>query len=208
MEEVKLRIHSTSDIRDLLQKESKESYFDWVGIIDYMIGQLEQEEIQQLATLFQGRRHSALVLAALSERLLGLGDIRGAQSLAKQALDASGVYGWNKWYDGGTRLAAFRAFTSADPGQARPLLYSVLIRDLDEAPYPLIVALNMNEILPLLVDDLPIREIWSELEQYVGALFANSSLSASGPTGIDVELPGDAAENVIVDLVSISEGRL
>jgi hypothetical protein len=65
----------------------------------------------------------------------------------------------------------------------------------------------MDEILPLLTDDLPVREIWSELEQYVGNLFANSSLPASGPTWIDVELRGDNAKNAIIDLVSLSEGH-
>jgi len=60
---------------------------------------------------------------------------------------------------------------------------------------------NLGDILPLLTDESPIQEIWSEIERYVHALFDDSSLPADGPAEIDQQPIPDTAHRAIADLL-------
>lgn len=185
IDDVKMHPSSVSDIQELLDNEPDDSYFDWEPVVTHLAENLDAEGIHTLTNLFQSKRNSAQIFAILSEKLYDLGDHKGAWSLGEQALKASSAHGWDRRYDGGSRLAAFRALVHANPSRARLLMYETFIRDVSvEFRYPRI-ALNLNEILPLLTDELPIQEIWSEVEQYVHALFDDASLSTDGPTEID-----------------------
>ena len=200
-DEVRMRISSVSDLQELSDNESDDSYFDWEPIVTYLVENLNVEDIRTLTSLFQNKRHPAQIFAILSETLCDLGDREGAWSLGEQALKASKTHGWDRWYDGGSRLTAFRALVHVDPSKARSLAYKTFIRDVSaEFRYPRI-ALNLNEILPLLTDELPIQEIWSEIERYVHALFDDSLLPTDGPTEIDQRPIPDTAHRAITDLL-------
>ena len=201
MDEVKMRASSVSNLQELLDNESNKSYFNWEPVIAHLVGYLDSNDIQTLANLFQDRRHSAQILAILSERLYDLGKIQEAWSLGEKALNASRPYGWDQWYDGGSRLAAFRALTRVDLEKARSLAYETLVRDLtDEIKYPQEVALNLNEILPLLTDNIPIQEIWPLIDEYVHFLFEGCSFPANGLM-IGKQLPQDTSARAIADLL-------
>ncbi len=200
-DEVRMQVSSVSDLQELSDNESDDSYFDWEPIVTYLVENLNVEDIRTLTSLFQNKRHPAQIFAILSEKLCDLGDREGAWSLGEQALKASKTHGWDRWYDGGSRLTAFRALVHVDPSKARSLAYKTFIRDVSaEFRYPRI-ALNLNEILPLLTDELPIQEIWSEIERYVHALFDDASLSTDGLTEIDQQPISDTASRAIADLL-------
>ena len=202
IDEVKMRVSSVSDLQELSDNESDDSYFNWEPVVTHLAENLDAEGIHTLTNLFQSKRNSAQIFAILSEKLCDLGDREGAWSLGEQALKASTAYGWDRWYDGGSRLTAFRALVHADPSRARPLVYETLVRDLSgEFRYHRGVALNLGDILPLLTDELPIQEIWSEIERYVHALFDNSSLPTDGPAEIDRQPIPDTAHRAIADLL-------
>ena len=201
IDEVKMQVSSVSDLQELSDNESDDSYFDWEPVVTHLAENLDAEGIHTLTNLFQSKRNSAQIFAILSEKLCDLGDREGAWSLGEQALKASTAYGWDRWYDGGSRLTAFRALVHADPSRARPLAYETFIRDVSvEFRYPRI-ALKLNEILPLLTSELPIQEIWSEIERYVHALFDNSSLPTDGSAEIDRQPIPDTAHRAIADLL-------
>jgi len=121
IDEVKMRVSSVSDLQELLDNESDDSYFDWELVVTHLAENLGAEGIHTLTNLFQSKRNSAQIFAILSEKLCDLGDREGAWSLGEQALKASTTHGWDRWYDGGSRLTAFRALVHADPSRARPL---------------------------------------------------------------------------------------
>lgn len=203
-DELKMRVCSVSDLQELLDSESDESYFDWEPIVAHLVEGLDSESVYTLAKLFQGKHRAAPILAILSETLCDLGDLQGAWSLGEQALNASKAYGWDRWYDGGSRLAAFRALVRADADRARPHVYDRLIRDLTaEFWYPQNIALNLEEILSLLNDDIPVQEIWSEVERYVQALFEGTSLLADGPTDLDQQPLQDTPPRAVADLLML-----
>ena len=201
-DEVRSRVCSAPDIAQLMDGESDESAFDWEPIVTDLAGEFSGEDVHQLAKLFHGKRRSALILAGLAHRLWALGDTPAARSLAEQALDASEAYGWDKWYDGGSRLAAFTVLVKTDEEVARRRAFECLVRDLTgEFWYPQNIARNLDEILPLLADDLSVQQIWSEVDQYVRTLFSGSSWPASSPTHIREDPPHDTPSRALGDLL-------
>jgi hypothetical protein len=133
-----------------------------------------------------------------------LGDAEGAWSLGQQALDSSdALLGWYRWGDGGSRLAALEALVYVDPARARSVAFQTLVRDLTgNAWYPQNIALNFEEILPLLTEDVPVREVWYEVEQYLDALFEGSSPPPDGPNGFDGVPSDDTVRTAIAELVA------
>nr|QNO43656.1 hypothetical protein MOOKMAHM_00025 [Methanosarcinales archaeon ANME-2c ERB4]QNO45114.1 hypothetical protein AGMAKMMB_00001 [Methanosarcinales archaeon ANME-2c ERB4]QNO50360.1 hypothetical protein BOLHPIDD_00001 [Methanosarcinales archaeon ANME-2c ERB4] len=202
IDEVELRVSSVSDLQELLDNESDDSYFDWESVVTHLAENLDAEGIHTLTNLFQSKRNSAHIFAILSEKLCDLGDREGAWSLGEQVLKAPTAYGWSRWFGDGSRLAAFEALVHANPSRSRPLVYETLVRDLSgEFQYHRDVALNLGDILPLLTDALPIQEIWSEIERYVHALFDDSSLPMDGPTELYQRSISDTAHRAIADLL-------
>jgi len=204
VDEIRMRVSSASDIQELVEKESDDSYFDWEPIVADLVEELGQEEVYALANVFQGRRRSAQILATLSERLCASGHIQGAWSLGEQSLSASEPYGWDRWFDGGSRLAAFRALVRADANRARSRAYDRLVRDLSgEFWYPQNIALNLDDILSLLTDDVPVQAIWPEVERYVQALFEYCSLPTDSCTYLDKQPLHDTPPRAVADLLML-----
>jgi hypothetical protein len=204
VEEVERRASSLSELRQLLEEHEDNSYYEWRGLLKPLVPSLDSEQVYDLANLFQRKRYASLALAILSKRLRDLGDIKGAWSLGQQALDSSdALLGWYRWGDGGSRLAALDALIYVNPEQARSVALQTLVQDLTgNAWHPQNIALNLEEILPLLTNDVLTREVWYEIEQYLGALFEGSSLPLNGPERLDERLPDDTAEAAIAELTT------
>lgn len=202
MDEVAAHIHSVPDIQKLLETESEDSGFRWDHLINQISHRFNQPDIGMLANLFEGRRRSSQILATLSETLHGIGDISGAWSLGERALEASEPFGWDRWYDGGSRLLAFKALAHADVSRARPLLFETLVRDFAITYwYPGRIALNLHELLAVLHDEDSAQGIWAEVEKHVKILFKGSSMPENGPTGLGSEFPQDTACTAITALL-------
>ena len=153
-------------------------------------------DVDRLVTKFNTGYRVPFALAALSERAVQLGEFSKAWDLGLKALDASRDYGWSKWADGGSRLAAFRALERTDKSQSRQLAYQTLARDGGGA------AGNLDAILPLLVDEIPVKEIWLEVESYVRALFDGIDLGSDEPEDFGTETPpNDSVAQGFADLL-------
>lgn len=202
IDEIEATIHSASDLEKLVATESRDSYFNWEPVVTHLVQKLNEQDIYPMVGLFQSKHHAAQIIAALSERLCELGNLDRAWSLGMEALNASKAYGWDRWYDGGSRLAAFRALNRIDSRQARPLAYETLVRDLTtEFRHPQNIVLNLSEILSLLTDDLPLQDIWTEIEKYVGHMFEGSSLPTDGTIELENAPPQDTPTRAIAELL-------
>src|SRR5213080_4849296 len=62
-------------------------------------------------------------------------------------------------------------------------------------------AANLDEILPLLTDDLPVLPIWREMEKHVEALFEGAEFISEGLPDFDTEPGDDTPSRAIADLI-------
>lgn len=191
--ELEAHIKMLPDLQMFLQDEADGSYFDWESFLPNIIEKFSREDLDSLANLFMGTRRSSQILSIISERIFALGDKKAAWEVGLKALDAS--YSWSRWVDGGTRQVAFRALVRIDPLKARPLLYETLVRDGGGG------AENMEKIVPLLTDSVPVHDIWAEMEKYVQGLFVDSNLTAEKPDFLSTSFPHDTADWAFADLL-------
>lgn len=204
LEELKQRVSSVDDIRELLEQETEDSYFNWEPVVGQMIEGIEYRDLQELSELFEGKHRSAMILASISERLWNLSCSDSAWALGMKAVEASSPLGWSRWYDGGTRIAAFKSLVRVDARRAMPLVYKTLVRDLvTESWYPQNIALNLEDILELLTDDLNLLTLWAEIEQYTDSLLEGISTSGSQPLQFQEFIANDSPSRAIAELLAI-----
>jgi len=67
------------------------------------------------------------------------------------------------------------------------------------------IALNLEYIIPLLTDEIeiPITDIWEEVEKYTYALFEASSLQSYNSINFDAQITQDTPPQAIADLLMI-----
>ena len=197
-EEIEMTVTSASDLRSLLEREADGSFFNWRSVVTQLLPTLDRQSVQEIAILLEGSRRTTHILGALSERLAELGDNSGAWELAQRSLEASDPNGWSRWYDGGTRIAAFSALIKASPERARPMLFETLVQGGGGG------ADNLEKLMPMLLPIVPVRELWSEIEEYLHALFLGlSTASVATPDFLTELFKDDTPALAIADLIML-----
>ena len=123
------QVDSSTALEPLLEKENESSYFKWEPILTRIANRFDLADIDRLATKFETRYRAPFTLAVLAKRAAQLGNLSKAWALGLRALDISREYGWSKWADGGSRLAAFQALVRVDKNRGRELAYQTLAAD-------------------------------------------------------------------------------
>ena len=182
LEGVQEQVSSIADVRRLIDKEDRSSYFDWSPVVERLIMEIEEEKsLCEIAELFKDHHnHSSEVLTAISRRLNEIGEIRRAWDCGVEALERSSEFGWGPWYDGGTKYGAIRALIQIDRTKTIALTYQKLAKDLENnsALFSAVVA-GLDELLELVASPLDISAVWAEVEEHTAFL-----LQESGPTGL------------------------
>lgn len=179
-DEVKMRVSSVSDLHEFLKKEKQGSFFKWESIIKKIIVDLSYEDSLNLNKIIHNdykainEYKSSKILEILSKKFSNNNDNKLAWELGIEALNVSNTYGWIPHRDGGSRLSAFRALINADKYKGRKLLYETLTDDIyGEFLDSKSVALNLDKILPLIMDEISIKDIWLEIEEHLKNLFGD-----------------------------------
>lgn len=188
------RVNSLETFRELFTEEDSDSFFDWEPVIEKLRNHISGDDLFDVAQLITTNSRAAMYLASISEALLRHGDRDRAWLIGEKALASSTRHGWTKWYDGGSRLAAFTALRAVDPVRTKPLLYRQLAEDggCD--------AESLSDVLPLLEPEAPITEVWNEVEQFCRGMFPESTLPDTAPD-LPEGLADDRVELSFADLI-------
>jgi hypothetical protein len=184
IEELFSTVNCIDDLKVLMENEdkSKGTYFDWGDIAEHLIPQIVDDsglhEVEVLISerltnvtskeIYLGRLH-----IALSQRYADFDSLDLAWEHAKKALDYSDPYGWGPRWDGGNRLKALQKLRQVDSGRTGEFVFDLYATDLsDRSYYPESLIPSLFEICGVLSSsELPISEIWTEIERYLTDLF-------------------------------------
>lgn len=190
---------------DAMDRQADTSYFQWEPHIHRLLPSLDTAGVRVLAERVRSKPHHAKELCLLAGRLAELGDRHGAETLAREALDAGSASGWWPWSDGGTRILAFEVLTGIDAAKWRPAAYRQLAQDAHSEYWPpFAVALSLGRVLPVLAGSVPAASVWDEVEGYITAM-ASSAGAEDGvrPPDLAGGEPLTAAEAVAELIVSL-----
>ena len=170
---------SLNDLKSLLDNQDRErtKHFQWVPVVKHVVPTLTLKDIRELEDIVTSRlpiEQSDQILDALSERAFAFGDRDLAWQLAERALKATTPSGWAAYYDGGRKYAVLKRLITIHPERARNMAIHLYRHDLGERlAYPAQTALYLEEILSLLTEQLPVLEVWPEIESYLDELFSS-----------------------------------
>ncbi|MBL7935975.1 MAG: hypothetical protein JNM51_09250, partial [Bacteroidia bacterium] len=176
------RIGNFNDLKELVEHEGPHSHFDWSKSIEKIANILTEDQISNLAELTKSKSRESRFLISLSQTAFKNGFINLAKELAENAIQLSNSYGWNKFYDGGTRLNAFLNLKEIAPKEATEKAFEVFAFDAINGGYSYSLSLDLENILPALTETLNVKEIWIEISGYLDRLLANSIPDSNVPT--------------------------
>lgn len=166
-------------LRELMQQEAGD-YFHWDRIVKDLLSSLNvPAQVLEVADYFSGTkaRASAPIINCASKRLLELGDAPNAKTLAHTALALSQQSGWSMRLGGGTKIEAHKTLVEIGGEGMRRQAFDDLIKDLSgDYRYTSSILLDLEDVLSVLSEQIPTKEIWAEIEQYVQNTFSSVEL--------------------------------
>lgn len=193
-DDVNTRALSPQSLLELMELEEGAN-FDWKEAIKRNYDLFDDASIvRSIADEISWKRSNASLVAELSLKLVELGDIDGAERHVEEILQGDGASGWAMHLTGGTRISAFEVLTKIDPDAARTKAFDQLVADLNEEyRYTSSILLYLDKILPLIVDPLPIEELWEIVGPFVNRTF--HAVPTNDPDTELATLIGDAADD-------------
>lgn len=166
-------VSNGSKLLELMDQESDGGLFNWDNRVQHLIPQFsDAAQVRRIVDHLKRRRGSDSLLGDLSGLLLKLGDLVSAKEVATGLLAHAGASGWATHLSGGTKIKAFSVLTAVDGQEARSKAFDQLVEDLnDEYRYTGSIVQYLDEIVPLLLDPLPTKQIWDVIEPHVHTLF-------------------------------------
>ena len=171
---------TATDFQSLVEKEDSKrtQYFRWDAIAEAAVERADSvKAILALADSVELKLNgsqAAKALAQLSRRASGMGWVDMAESLANRAIEQSEAVGWDRWWDGGSRIEALQALREVNSKEGQALAVKLYSEDLGgqfRSPQRLLT--HFDEILPLLFTDIPQLDIWNLLDDYLDELYAS-----------------------------------
>lgn len=96
-------------------------------------------------------------------------------TLIQRAISQGSPNGWDRHYDGGSRIEALQEIQRIEPKQGRIAAIELYSKDLgvlhSYSFHRLLI--NFDEILPLLFDEVPALQIWELIDDYLQELYAS-----------------------------------
>lgn len=174
-DEVLEKVHDFDSLKVLYLKEDPaNSGFRWDKAFDKVSQELTAANIRDLTRHTHGRRQNAAIYCQFSKAALRAGDQALAAEMANLAIEWSSSAGWNEHYDGGTRINGFKALQMVEGVAAVDKAYQTFLADLLATDYPTSYTESMDDILPVLVTDIKLSEVYLEVEQHADNLLSNA----------------------------------
>jgi hypothetical protein len=202
--EVLERVANFDDFKKIIQEEDQaNSYFNWSKVIKKITPLLSSSQIEEVAKLAKIGRGESDFYAKLSEAALETENTELATSLANKSIELSSRLGWDKYYDGGTRINAFRALKRINPAISSNKAFEVFAHDIVSSNYPSSYIEHLEDIVPLLTENYAQEKLWPEIYGYLQRLMSNSKPVEDLPVLPSLNRP--IMETLVDYLVYLSE---
>ncbi len=208
-------VHTTEDLLRLFEAEDSErtSDFLWTAVAESVANTVTSaQDLLTLADAVESKLAGPECvngLLRLTDRARKIGQLDIAKSLAARAIAQSQPFGWDRRWDGGSRIESLRALQEIDPEGGRVEAMRLYAEDVGGIPrFPIRRFLVLfDEILPLIFSEIPVLELWEILEDYLEELYDAESVepvpeierSFSEPPG---KAANDSAAQGVADAIT------
>ncbi|WP_375562985.1 AAA family ATPase [Bernardetia sp. OM2101] len=193
------RITSYEEFKEIIIQEQNTSHFNWLPFIKKISSTITLPQLEEIVKLVKGKNKEAELYCELSQIALQLNNKQLATDLANTSLNLSESSGWIKYYDGGTRINAFKALKNIDANLHEEKAFDVFSNDILNSSYSASYSEYLEEIIPLLDDNYNVEEVWNEINDYLKRLMINSNPITDLP---NIEVTSKPILNTLVDYIN------
>ena len=194
MDELEFSNLTVEDLRGIRNSARTRADFNWHRLIKRIASKFDKAELLSITDDFRDDRKFILIIEAISERLVALGGTDELRTLAREAFKDSNPDGWKRYYDGGTRMAAFNLLYMTDRPAALRLLYE------DCADHEPLDPTNLRHLLPLIATSEQRRSIWLEIQEHLQNLLEGFDENTDEPP--EVKRPDSPLADQFSDVLS------
>ncbi len=186
-------------LRGLAEQEHYLSGFDWRVVLGRLYPGHPPERLSPLIGAIRSKRRVVEDLVAQSRACRQRAEGQRAWGFALLAVEATDRYSWSVRHGDGLRLTATRALVDADPRRGRQRLWHLLVHDGTRD------ATILEDVLSQLRDEVPVLEVWPEVDEHLRAMFEPHLAGAQAPpeprtegaaAPLDVALAGALLEDI------------
>lgn len=208
--EIKRKAQTFEGLCELMEKKI-DGFYSWDEIIGSLLPKLKNPEaILKISDFFYNvdQYESPQIINSLQKRLFELGDTQNASQIAKKIISQSTQSGWALRLGGKTKIEAYKTLVDINGNVARQQAFNDLIKDLSGTyRYSSSILYDLEEIIPLITDQISEKDIWAEIEQYLQNTF--SSIDAEDVNSEWLNLPdessaNDTPTNALFDLLQLN----
>ncbi|MEK6686092.1 MAG: ATP-binding protein [Pseudomonadota bacterium] len=187
-DEARVMVGSYGQLVTLFESIEKTDYFPWPWLLEPLIEWFTADQIRQISTRWESYLSNDALRNQFALRLYQLGHTSEALALLEPMLQKKSASGWDRHWDGGSRLYAFKGLIAIDPKNWRPRALKALIDDYtSEYRYPVNLIYNWEELTEILFELVPWDQLWPEFREHIYQL-AEFSLAEDIPH-LEAEYP-------------------
>jgi archaellum biogenesis ATPase FlaH len=175
-EDVLNQVDTFDQFKELLEKEDKANLtFDWTKVFGKVKDSMTAEQVREAAAIVTERRKPTDLLINFSELALELGEKELAKELIEHCVAHASTMGWMTYYDGGSRLKAFKALQKVTGDDGVKVAFEVFTQDVTGGESSGMYAENLDEILPVIAPGYDENAVWNEVFAYLKRLMSTST---------------------------------
>ncbi|WFU51785.1 AAA family ATPase [Sinorhizobium terangae] len=156
---------------------------DWSAVVRALFAKGGGPSVREAANLVLQQSLTSPSLEVLVQEAKAAGEVEIADAAITRLIESGRPYGWARFHDGGSRYAASRALRVAYPTDGRGRALKLFVADYtghglrarEQVGY-------LDELLGEFLDELPLGELWREIEEHVTQLVDWKSSSYRSPS--------------------------
>ncbi|HOJ11791.1 MAG TPA: hypothetical protein PK733_14525, partial [Clostridiales bacterium] len=166
------RVINYSSLLTLLDSIKDSEHMSLEKILLRVIDNLTYEQVNIIYNRLNNFDRNSGAIMYLAKRMASTGHKTEAIKIIQEEYKRSPSSGWDVHYDGGSRLQIIETLISIDADYGRVIALKSLINDyISDVRYPENFIRNLNRLLNVLFDIVPVVEVWSELERHIYQLY-------------------------------------
>jgi len=171
-EQVQEAVHDFPSFLEFSKSIEEVRRFKWENTLSLFVSELSLVELLQVRDIISSYNPDYGTLAIMARRFHELGDNKLAGDICEELMSNSSPNGWGRWYDGGSRLAAFECQIILSLPNIREKALKQFVDDfLSESRWAKETVWSLDEILPIFFEQIPMPEIWAEIEEHIHQLY-------------------------------------
>ncbi|NWB09064.1 hypothetical protein HX862_14220 [Pseudomonas sp. D5002] len=194
------KVDSPSALIALLAATQKSGYFPWDSVVSPVLASCTLVEAREILRLLTALDAKLSLRSRCALKLHQLGDSSAARAALLIQLEQSAPQGWDRRWDGGSRLHAMKALIQMDTATWRPTALNMLIDDyLSGSRYPFNLISNFKDLAEILFTDSPWNELWPEVREHVFQLAEFDESERNAPLWVE---SNESAEQILIRLIA------